>query len=190
MKKFTNILQENKKESEKKILNFPNHRQSTNYTCADAVVQTIFEYYGADYREMDIAKQLGSLPKEGTHVDKVEKFINKHGLETDVKEKMTINDLIKYIDKNIPVMILIQAWGEKKDYKNVWNCGHYTAVIGYDDENIYFGEPSLYTIGAIKKSELIDRWHDKDEVRKYINFGIAVYGKKPTFDKDKINKIE
>lgn len=172
-----------------KLLNFPDTRQSTSYTCAISSIGTILAYYGIDYKEMDMAKALGSNEKEGTSVDKVIQFLNLNNLQTDIRENMNINDLIYYLNKDVPVLIIIQAWGDKDDYTEEWNSGHYTTVIGYSRNKIIFSEPALYNLGYLSYGELMKRWHDRDEKREYINFGIAVHGKNPKYDKNKLIKI-
>jgi len=172
-----------------KLLNFPDTRQSTNYTCATSSIGTILAYYGIDYREMDMAKALGSNESEGTNIDKVIHFLNMNGLQTDIRENMNINDLIYYIDKNIPVLVLIQAWGNIDDYTEEWKSGHYSVVVGYSRNKIIFSEPALYNLGYLSYGDLMKRWHDRDDEKEYIRFGIAVHGKNPKYDKNKLIKI-
>jgi predicted double-glycine peptidase len=106
---------------------------------------------------------------------------------------MTIDDLKHHVDRGVPVIVLIQAWGNenqfKKHYKEDWKDGHFVVVIGYTDKLILFGDPSLYNVGYIPISEFKDRWHDVDEGKTY-QLGIAVFGKKPTFDREKLERIK
>jgi hypothetical protein len=49
-----------------KILEIPKTRQAENWTCGANAVQKVCEYYGEDYREMDLVKMLKSTPdKDG-----------------------------------------------------------------------------------------------------------------------------
>jgi hypothetical protein len=45
-------------------------------------------------------------------------FLHYQGFSTIEKHKMTTAELFRYIDKNIPVIVLIQAWGSDMDFKN------------------------------------------------------------------------
>ena len=172
-----------------KLINFPDNRQSTDYTCAIAAIDTILAYYGIDTREMEVANFLGSNEQKGTDTNKVIKYLNMNGLQTNCRENMTINDLIYYINRDIPVLVSIQAWGNKTDYTEEWQCGHYTVAIGYSKNRLIFSEPSLYNLGYLTYSDFMKRWHDRDDVRDYIRFGIAVYGKPPKYNKNEIIKI-
>jgi ABC-type bacteriocin/lantibiotic exporter with double-glycine peptidase domain len=108
MRKLTDIEEIN-------ILEFPvQDRQATSYTCGAECVVKIMQYYGADFREMDLARILESDPENGTYVSHIVDFFHSQGLKAVVKQKMTIRDLIERINRDIPVIIMIQAGVTKK----------------------------------------------------------------------------
>ncbi len=80
--------------------------------------------------------------KEGTSIKKIQDVLKKFELKFEAKE-MTINILKDYIDREIPVIILLQAWKDSKEikYKNDFNDGHWVVVIGYDSNKIIFEDP-------------------------------------------------
>ncbi len=178
------------------ILDFPvQNRQGTLYTCGADCVQKVMEYYGEDYREMDLARILKSDPQQGTYVKNIVAFFHQHGLKAVVKQNMTIPKLIYKINRNIPVIIMLQAWGNResfeRNYRNDWDQGHFVVVIGYTSDSILIADPALYSTGYIPKQELKGRWHDTDEGdTKTYQLGISVYGKKPKFDKDKLERVK
>jgi predicted double-glycine peptidase len=172
-----------------KLLNFPITRQATEWSCGAAVVQTSLEYYGMDNKEMDLVKFLGANEEKGTKVERMIKLLNMNGLQTDVRDNMNINDIIYYIDKDIPVIIVMQAWGNTDDYSEEWNHGHYATAIGYSRNKILFSDPSMFNIGYLGYGELMKRWHDRDDDKKYTRLGIAVYGKTAKFDVNKFVHI-
>jgi len=189
MKKLTDLDDVN-------MLDFPiQDRQGTRYTCGADCVQKIMEFYGEDYREMDLARILKSDPEHGTYVNNIVEFLRHRGLTAVVKQKMNVSDLIWHIDRNIPVIIMLQAWGSnekfKKNYRNEWDCGHFVVVIGYTADFILISDPALFNTGFIPRVELKCRWHDTDEsgIKTY-QLGISVYGKKPKFDKDNLERVK
>jgi ABC-type bacteriocin/lantibiotic exporter with double-glycine peptidase domain len=174
-----------------KILDLPKTRQAENWTCAANAVQKICEYYGEDYREMDLVKILKSTPTNGTDLQPIIDFFIKAKFKIDVKEHLSIAELKEYIDKDIPVILMIQAWIKNESEYKGWSNGHYTVCIGYTRDEILFADPSLYDIGYIPNNKLLERWHDLDVGdKKYYQLGIAVYGKKPKFDLEKIEEIK
>jgi ABC-type bacteriocin/lantibiotic exporter with double-glycine peptidase domain len=174
-----------------KIIDIPKTRQAENWSCGANVVQKICAYYGEDYREMDLVKMLKSTPDNGTDLQPIIDFFVKRKFKVEIKEHMTIAELKEYIDKDIPVILMIQAWAKNKHEYPGWSDGHYTVCIGYTRDELLFADPSLYDIGYIPNDKLLERWHDLDVgEKKYYRLGIAVYGKKPKFDLEKIEEIK
>jgi predicted double-glycine peptidase len=175
-----------------KILNFPITRQATKYTCGDDATQRVMAYYGEDFRESELVEMLKTT-EDGTYVKNIVSFFHHQGLETELKEEMTIDELKSYIDRKIPVIVLIQAWGTeakfKKKYAKTWSDGHFVVVIGYTDKLLLISDPALYNVGYIPIPEFLQRWHDVDD-KKVNRLGLAVFGRKPKFDKEKIERIK
>jgi ABC-type bacteriocin/lantibiotic exporter with double-glycine peptidase domain len=174
-----------------KILDFPKTRQAENWTCGANAVQKICEYYGEDYREMDLVRKLKATPEDGTALQPIKDFFVEAKFKIDVREHMTIAELKRYIDRDIPVLLMIQAWIKHESDYSGWLNGHFIVCIGYTRDELLFSDPSLYGIGYIPNDKLLERWHDIDVGEKrYYQLGIAVYGKKPKFDLEKIEEIK
>lgn len=169
-----------------KIKNFPNFRQTYEYDCGAQALQSVLAYYGIDIRSEKIMKLVGTS-KSGTPIKNIKKISEKFGLKTNMSE-MTIGQVKKYIDKKIPVILLLQAWSEKNnvDWKNDWKDGHYAVAIGYDKKGVLFEDPSSIFRTFLTYGELEKRWHDKVSNNKYINYGLAIYGKKPAYNPEKL----
>jgi hypothetical protein len=104
---------------------------------------------------------------------------------------MTVPELKGFIDRDIPVILMLQAWVKDTAELSGWDNGHFSVCIGYTRDELLFADPSLYDIGFIPADRLEARWHDLDVGgRRYYQLGIAVYGKKPKFDLEKIEEIK
>ncbi len=102
---------------------------------------------------------------------------------------MSLDDVKSYVKKEIPVILLLQAWFENKktNWVNDWSDGHYVVAIGYLKDKIIFEDPSSFKRTYLKYNELEERWHDVDsDGHKYFHYGIAIYGKPKKYDRDKI----
>jgi len=141
-------------------------------------LQAILAYYGINERIDEVIKQVGTT-ETGTPILNFEKVAEKYGLEAKTSE-MKIEDVKKYLDKKIPVILPLQAYGE----------GHYVTAIGYDSEKIYFEDPESIFRTYLTYEELNKRWHDIIGGKKYVNYGIAIFGKKPVFDPEKTIPME
>jgi|SRR3989344_2869868 len=168
------------------IKHFPNLRQGFDYDCGATALQSVLFYYGINERLEKIMK-LANTTKTGTSIESIKKVMKSYGLKTDIR-KMELDNVKKYIDKKIPVILLIQAWTEKKnvDWEKNWDDGHYVVAIGYDKNKIYFEDPSSIYKVYLTYEEFKKRWHDRVGNKKYINYGVAVYGKKPSYSYNKI----
>lgn len=166
-----------------KIISFPELRQTFEYDCGANALQSVLSFYGIDVREEILIKQIGTN-KSGSSIKNIGKTAGKYGLKTKAG-KMTVEDIKKYINKKIPVILLLQAWSKTEtDYKNSWSNGHFVVAIGYDENRLYFEDPYSILRTYLTWEELLDRWHDKSigNKEKLINMGIAIYGKKGLYD--------
>jgi hypothetical protein len=181
-----------------KILEFPDSRQSTNFSCGAACVQAVLKYYGIEIREDILIEGMGVLPTNvepsGVRPDIILKFFEKKGLKHSTGT-MTIKEITDFIDKDIPIITPIQAWNELYEKKDVdysgWKDGHYVIAIGYTKDELIFDDPSLMNNrGFLSFDEFKNRWHDQDSIgKKYVNFGMAIFGKKPIFNPKKTFRI-
>lgn len=166
------------------LLDFPELRQTYNYDCGATALEAVLAYYGIEVREELILKCAKTTKKYGTSIDGMVNTIKKYGLNCQ-SEIMTIENLKGCISKKIPVILLLQAWTDKKhiNWLSDNSDEHYVVAIGYDKNNIYFEDPYSFRRTFLPYGELQNRWHDIDENEKrYINHGIAVFGKKPKFN--------
>ncbi len=174
------------------LIKVPMSRQATDYTCGVAALQSVLAYYGDEQREDALAKELRSGPKHGTAYQEIMRVAQKKGFSVEVFTDISMDDLKKLIDLGKPVICLIQAWPEKKvDYVNDWDDGHYVVAIGYDENNIFFMDPSTlgnYTFIPIR--EFLERWHDTDLKERLVHFAMVVEKSKPKYDPEACVKME
>ena len=79
-----------------------------------------------------------------------------------ISKTMTITEIKSYINKEIPVLVVLQARTLKKNINREtdWDDGHYVIAIGYDDDNIYFEDPGNFKRTFLSYDEFKKRWHD------------------------------
>lgn len=168
-----------------KILKFPELRQTYSWDCGVCAIQSVLDYYGLDVRESTIMKLAGTT-KGGTPVSGIKKVAKEYGLDFKAGE-MTIEDIKSYLDKKIPVILLVQAWSDKKvNWEKDWADGHYVDAIGYNKSRIFFEDPSTVLRTYLTYDEFEKRWHDGSlRGKKYIHWGMAVFGKKASYNPNK-----
>lgn len=187
----------------KSLIRIPLVRQTSDYTCGVAALQSVLLYYGEDYGQWELARILGADPHRGTSYRAILRFANrkfrdpqKRNFQMWKRCDMTIDDLRQVIDTGKPTILFMQAWAEPGvNWKTEWKEGHYVVAIGYDENNIYFMDPS--TLGHytyIPIDEFFDRWHDKDPSigEKLIRCGLVIgnNSKKAVYDFKVIRRME
>jgi hypothetical protein len=155
----------------KNLIRVPLVRQTRDYTCGVAALQSVLLYYGEEFGQMELASILGVNPQHGTSHRAILRFANRKFPDPQKRDfwmwkrcGMTIDDLRQVIDSGRPPIIPFQAWGRPGvDWKKEWKEGHYAVAVGYDENNVYFMDPStLGHYAYIPVGEFLDRWHDRD----------------------------
>jgi len=171
-----------------KLLDFPSVRQATDFSCGAAAFEAILAYYGIKGREDEIREAVDTHPESGTEEENIALFAKKLGFKV-LMQPMSFEMVKKFIDHNIPVMILLQAWSEEPvDYQQSTDQGHFAVVIGYGTKGFFFEDPSLFNLGYLTFQELTERWHG-DEHDPH-GLALAIYGKPPKFHSNKVEHIE
>jgi ABC-type bacteriocin/lantibiotic exporter with double-glycine peptidase domain len=159
-----------------KTLKFPELHQVYNWDCGASAMQSVLTYWGFDVRE-EVIMKVAKTSSRGTPIVGMKAVAKKFGLV--VKSgTMTIGDIKKFLDRKIPVVLLIQAWSGKKRIKweNDWLDGHYVVAIGYSQRRIYFEDPWTFSRTFLTLRELEKRWHDVDrDKKKHFNWGLAAW---------------
>jgi predicted double-glycine peptidase len=168
------------------VIDFPEARQATSFTCGVAAVQAVLYYYGIEKNESQLAAALSVSKKYGTDESEIIKYFRKSGLDVVEHINMTLQEVMRFVEQGIPVIMLIQAWGDAgADYQYDDEDGHYVVAIGYNSAAVIFEDPSMISNkGYLTFAELEKRWHGVSGP----HFGMAVIGR-PKFDREKLLHI-
>lgn len=149
-----------------RVLDLPNVRQATPDTCGPAAVKSVLGYYGIVATEKELIDAMRMDFRWGAEPEDMQRVMEEHGLEVEIKRGMTVDDLRLCTENGIPVIIVLQAWGDKDDYSEEWDDSHYVVVKGVSDETIRFEDPSSDFESELPIDEFVPRWHgwDKDIV--------------------------
>jgi predicted double-glycine peptidase len=166
------------------LLPVPIVRQSTSYSCGAASLLSVLYYWKSfNEAELSLHEPLKTDKEFGTHPFAILKLSQSLGLKSELKTQLELNELEAAISKKEPVIVDYQAWGEPEnnDYSNVWDSGHYSVVIGFDERYLYFMDPMLSSsYGRLEKIEFMKRWHDMEtrdgKSHRFINMAIFFTG--------------
>lgn len=162
-------------------MTFPSKLQKYDNDCGVACMEAVLTFFGFSELEDGEVMKIAKTDKTGTSIRGLARVARNYDLKYKKFQNLTIDELQKCINKHLPVIIPIQAYSRKPNFKycQSWNHGHYVIPIGYDDKRIYFQDPSSKSRTFLTYEELNDRWHDREATgRKLYHFGMIIYGKK------------
>jgi ABC-type bacteriocin/lantibiotic exporter with double-glycine peptidase domain len=179
------------------VIRVPLIRQTENYDCGAVALQSVLAYYGEEVREDKLIKELGTNPESGTSWRKMKDFALRKAFNVDTRFTMELNAFKRTLDEGKPLIVAIQAWlihpvNFVHDWENDWDDGHWVVAVGYDDNNIYFMDPStLGNYTFIPKEEFLQRWHDIDaDGKKLSHFGMIVSRSKRAYSYKEVKRID
>lgn len=168
-------------------------RQPDGYSCGVAALQSVLHYYGVAVRFDKLAAALGADPEQGTNYQRIATYARTCGIDVTVHTEMTLEMLYAWVDDGVPVIVALQAWGDglTSAYVDAWNDGHYAVVVGYDQNSVYFMDPStLGNYTYIPTQQFLARWHDcyveAGEPIRLHQFGMVFRGENVCFQPDQV----
>jgi ABC-type bacteriocin/lantibiotic exporter with double-glycine peptidase domain len=128
--------------------------------CGPASLKIVLEYYGVNKSEDELA-QLCKV-KKGWGVDDkgIKLAAEKLGFKVKIKNNSSFKDIEKWFKKEVPIIV---DWFTKgrTDYGDSSTAdGHYSVVMGLDDNFIYLQDPELGAIRKIERNNFMRVWFD------------------------------
>lgn len=157
--------------------------QTTNYSCGAACSAIILRYYGYVGKEEKLIKSLNVDPKSGVDPKTIVDFFRRKKFKIKQKYEASLEDIESYIDKSWLIIVAYQDHAFRPseiDYASSLDNGHYAVINGYDNDKIWFVDPSTSKPNkSIKKEEFLKRWRDIDvNFKIYHRWMIAIGPKK------------
>jgi predicted double-glycine peptidase len=111
--------------------------------CGPATMKIVLCYYGIDKSEDELAGIMGWNKDLGVDDNGFKKAAESLGFKAEIKNESTFEDIQTWLEKGVPVVVDWFTRG-RKDYENSEVAdGHYSVVMGLDDENVYLQDPEL-----------------------------------------------
>jgi len=144
---------------EEKLIDYikvPHFIQSDDSLCGPASLKMVLEYWGIEKSEKEIALACNHTYEYGCQGEDMVIAAKKFGFDALIKNNSNIQELKKYVDLGIPVII-------------DWFCGdipdgHSSVVVKVDDKNVYILDPWLEDMRIIKINDFVRCWFDFREV--------------------------
>jgi predicted double-glycine peptidase len=160
-------------------------RQSTEFSCGPAAVQAVLRHWGRDVAEEKLMELMGTTSEIGTRPENIVRGVRALGLQAEMKQNVTLDELQEYTSSGNPVVTLGQVWRSgTKAVEDDWDSGHYIVVLGVDKDNVYFQDPYLRMgKGFAPRQQFDQHWHQAMggdlADGKLIRVAIFIKGEKP-----------
>jgi len=128
--------------------------------CGPASLKIILEYYGVNKSEDELAKLAGH--KKGLGIDDkgIKRVAEKLGFKVKIKNNSSFKDIESWLSKGVPVIVDWFTKGRAYCGDSSTADGHYSVVMGLDDEFIYLQDPELGSIRKIERNSFMRVWFD------------------------------
>ena len=147
-----------------RVENVKARRQLTNYTCGPASLRTIFHFYGLDVPENELVSY-GDITTNGTDPQTMRFLAREYGFSFFAKKNGTIPELIKWLERGVPILVMYQDWGPPNG-KN----GHYAVLTGVGKTHVEIADPANYVFGEKKRFSRTKRMRRDVFLRRWFEF--------------------
>jgi len=119
-------------------------------SCGPASLKIIFNYFGVQATESEIAKVSGWTFENGVNAGGLIRAAEKWGFKAFQKELCDFEDIRTYIKRRIPVLV---DWFSVDD-------GHYSVVVGIDADKVYICDPQIGRMREFLYDDFKRVWFD------------------------------
>ena len=128
--------------------------------CGPASLKILLSYYGVDKSEQELAQLANIVPNIGIDDKSIARVAESLGFKVQIKNESSFSDIEEWLKKDVPVIVDWFTRG-RSDYSDSEVAdGHYSVVIGLDDEYIYLQDPEIGAVRKIKREDFMRVWFD------------------------------
>ncbi|MSU54756.1 MAG: hypothetical protein EXS48_02930 [Candidatus Staskawiczbacteria bacterium] len=128
--------------------------------CGPASLKMVFDYYGVEKTEAEIAVLCDTTKELGTNDKDIKKAAESLGFTVEIKNNSTFEDIQEWLDQKVPVIVDWFTRG-RSDYDDSEVAGgHASVVVGLDETYIYLQDPEIGKLRKIDRNDFMKVWFD------------------------------
>lgn len=128
--------------------------------CGPANLKIVFDYYGIEKSEAEIARMCNVDKSLGTDDKILKRVAEGLGFNVEIKNNSTFGNIQNWLDKKVPVIVNWFTRG-RADYEDSEVAdGHYSVAVGLDDEFIYLQDPEIGGLRKLTRDDFLRVWFD------------------------------
>jgi predicted double-glycine peptidase len=127
--------------------------------CGPASLKIILNYFGVKKEEQELADLMGKTCL-GTDDKGMKVAAESLGFQVVIKNESDFADIQEWLDRSVPVIVNWFTRG-RSDYSDSDVAdGHYSVVVGLDENNIYMQDPEIGKMRTINRDDFMRVWFD------------------------------
>jgi predicted double-glycine peptidase len=131
-----------------------------SHMCGPASLKIVLDYYGITKTEKELAQITDMISDLGIDERGIEKAAKMLGFNVTIKNESTFDDIETWLQKGVPLIVDWFTRG-RSDYPDSEVAdGHYSVIVGLDDEHIYLQDPEIGDARKIKRKDFLLVWFD------------------------------
>ena len=128
--------------------------------CGPASLKMVLEYWGINKSEEEVAIACNRDPELGTHDAALKKTAESNGLKAEVEDNASFNSIQNWLNRRVPVIVNWFTRGRSDYSDEEVSDGHYSVVVGLDDEYIYLQDPEIGRLRKLERDDFMRVWFD------------------------------
>jgi len=128
--------------------------------CGPASLKIVMDHYGVNKSEKELAELTKLVPGLGVDDKSIADAAKALGFKVEIRNESNFEDIEKWLDKDVPVIVNWFTRGRQDYNDSEVSDGHYSVVIGLDDEYIYLQDPETGGERKIDREDFMKVWFD------------------------------
>ena len=128
--------------------------------CGPASLKMVFEYWGINKSEEEVAVVSNRDPDLGTDDMSLKKAAEFYGLKVEIENNASFGSIQKWLDRRVPVIVNWFTRGRSDYSDQEVPDGHYSVVVGLDNTHIYLQDPEIGGLRKLERDDFMRVWFD------------------------------
>lgn len=128
--------------------------------CGPATLKIVLDYYGVHKSEKELAELTGAVKGIGVDDKAIENAAKSLGFKVEIKNEATFEDIETWLKKSVPVIVDWFTKGRSDYGDSEVADGHYSVVIGLDENFVYLQDPEIGGVRKIDRDDFMRVWFD------------------------------
>lgn len=128
--------------------------------CGPASLKIVLDYYELVKTEQELAELTGTTNGMGTDDKSITRVAESLGFKAVIKNESNFSDIEEWLKKGVPVIVNWFTRGREDYPPSEMADGHYSVIVGLDDDFIYLQDPEIGGLREISRYDFMKVWFD------------------------------